>query len=98
MHLYKFPDFSKCEVIIPTVIVNKEATLMVTFKDRYNDFVIDQKELLTVTVLLDKFIENVYISKVGGGRYEASFTASRCGYYMIFIIVDGHHIPGSPYK
>ena len=71
---------------------------MITFKDRYNDFVIDQKELLTVTVLLDKFIENIFISEVGGGRYEASFTASRCGYYMISIIVDGHHIPGSPYK
>ena len=96
--LYKFPDFSNCEVIIPTVIVNKEATLMITLKDRYNDFVIDQKELLTVIVLLDKFIEDVFISEVGGGRYKASFTASRCGYYTISIIVDGHHIPGSPYK
>ena len=73
---------------------------MITLKDHYynNDFMIDQKELLTVTVLLDNIIENVFILEVGGGRYEASFTASRCGYYMISIIVDGHHIPGSPYK
>ena len=92
------PDFSNCEVIIPTVIVNKQATLMITLKDYYNDFMIDQKEILIVTVLLDNFIENVLILEVGGGRYEASFTASRCGYYMISIIVDGHHIPGSPYK
>ena len=38
------------------------------------------------------------IKEVGGGRYEASFTVSRCGYYMISIIVNGHHIPGSPYR
>ena len=43
-------------------------------------------------------IQVIPIKEVGGGRYEASFTASRCGYYMISIIVDGHHIPGSPYK
>ena len=46
-------------------------------------------------------MESVFVNpikEVGSGRYEASFTASRCGYYMISIIVDGHHIPGSPYR
>ena len=69
-----------------------------TLRDYYNDFVIDQSEKLTVTVESDKFKEYLYVKEVGSGRYEASFNASRCGYYMISIVVDGHHIPGSPYK
>ena len=63
--------------------------------------------MTTVLLELNVFIENIRgkdaiqvgpIKEVGGGRYEASFTASRCGYYMISIIVNGHHIPGSPYR
>ena len=94
-------DPSKCEVTIPTVTVNKEATLMITLRNKYNDLVIDESEKIMVTVLFDKTMESVFVNpikEVGGGRYEASFTASTCGYYMISIIVDGHHIPGSPYK
>ena len=94
-------DSSKCEVTIPTVTVNKEATLMITLRSKHNDLVIDESEKIMVTVLFDKTMESVFvklIKEVGGGKYEASFTASRCGYYMISIIVDGHHIPGSPYK
>ena len=56
---------------------------------------------ITVTVLFDETMESAFVKpvkEVGGGRYEVPFTASRCGYYMISIIVDGHHIPGSPYK
>ena len=86
---------------IPTVTVNKEATLMITLRNKHNDLVIDESEKIMVTVLFDKTMESVFvipIKEVGGGRYEASFTASRCGYYMISIIVDGHHIPSSPYK
>ena len=86
---------------IPTVTVNKEATLMITLRNKCNDLVIDESEKIMVTVLFDKTMESVFVNpikEVGGGRYEASFTASRCGYYMISIIVDGHHIPGSPYK
>ena len=86
---------------IPTVSVNKEATLMVTLRNEHYDIVIDESEKIMVTVLFDKTMESVFVSpikEVGSGRYEASFTASRCGYYMISIIVDGHHIPGSPYK
>ena len=86
---------------IPTVTVNKEATLIITLRDIDNDFVINKSEKLTMRVLFDKIMEHVFvkpIKEVGDGRYEASFTATRCGYYMISIIVDGHHIPGSPYK
>ena len=81
--------------------VNKEATLMITLRDSDDDFVNGKSEKVTVTVLFDKTMESAFvkpIKEVGGGRYEASFTGSRCGYYMISIIVDGHHIPGSPYK
>ena len=86
---------------IPTVTVNKEATLIITLRNKHNDLVIDESEKIMVTVLFDKTMKSVFVNpikEVGGGRYEASFTASRCGYYMISIIVDGHHIPGSPYK
>ena len=81
--------------------VNKEATLMITLRDRYNDLVIDGIKQLTVTISFDKTMESVFvkpIEEVGGGMYEASFTAIRCEYYMISIVVDGHHIPDSPYK
>ena len=86
---------------IPTVTVNKEATLIITLRNEHNDLVVNEHEKIMVTVLFDKTMESVFVNpikEVGGGRYEASFTASRCGYYMISIIVDGHHIPGSPYK
>ena len=86
---------------IPTVTVKEEATLMITLRDSYNDFVNGKSETLTVTVLFDKTKEFVFvkpIKEVDDGRYEASFTATRCGYYMISIIFDAHHIPGSPYK
>ena len=94
-------DPSKCDVVIPPVIV-KKMTLMITLKNKNNNPLTDTSKELNV------FIENIRdgeaiqvrsIKEVGGGIYEASFTAgSRCGYYMISIIVDGHHIPGSPYK
>ena len=94
-------DPSRCEVVIPPVIVKKKTTLMIMLKNKNTNPVTDASKELNV------FIENIRdgevmqvraIKEVGGGRYEASFTASRCGYYMISIIVDGHHIPGSPYK
>ena len=86
---------------IPTVTVNEEATLMITLRDSDDDFVNGKSEKVTVTILFDKTMEFVFvkpIKEVGGGRYNGLFTASRCGYYMISIIVDGQHIPGSPYK
>ena len=92
---------SKCKVVISPVIVTKKTTLMIMLKNKNNNPVTDASKKLKV------FVENIRdgeamqvtaIKEVGGGRYEASFTASRCGYHMISIIVDGHHIPGSPYK
>ena len=74
---------------------------MITLRDIDNDFVINNSDKITVNVLFDKTMEYVFvkpIKEVSDGRYEASFTASRCGYHTISIIVDGHHIPGSPCK
>ena len=94
-------DPSKCEVIIPPVIVKKKTTLMITLKNKNNNPVTRSCAEIKVITRKTKGGEAIQvraIKKVGGGKYEASFTASRCGYYMISIIVDGHHIPGSPYK
>ena len=98
-------ELSKCEVVIPPVIVKKKTTLTIMLKNKNNNPIADgSKEL---NVFIENIKENIKdgeviqvraIKEVGGGRYEASFTASRCGCYMISIIVDGHHIPGSPYK
>ena len=76
---------------------------MIMLVDSDGNFIISEKEKITVNVLFDKTMEYQYvclkpIKEVGDGRYEASFTVSKCGYYRISIIVDGQHIPGSPYK
>ena len=92
---------SKCQVVIPPVIVKKKTTLMIMLKNKSNNPVTNNSEELNVFIenIRDgKAIEMRAIKEVGDGRYEASFTATRCGYYMISTIVDGHHIPGSPYK
>ena len=98
---YNPVDPSKCEVVIPPVIVKKTTTLMIMLMNKNNNPVTNCSEELNV------FIENVRdgkaiqvrpIMEVGGGRYDTSFTINRCGHYVISIIVDGHHIPGSPYK
>ena len=95
-------DPSKCEVVIPPVIVKKKTTLMIMLKNKNNNPVTRSCAEVNViakeTTKGSEAIQVGPIKEVGGGRYEASFTASRCGYYMISIIVDGHHIPGSPYK
>ena len=74
---------------------------MITLRDIDNDFVINKSDKVTVKVSFDKTKEHAFvkpIEEMSGGRYKAVFTPSKCGYYMISIIVDGHHIPGSPYK
>ena len=74
---------------------------MITLRDIDNDFVINKSDKVTVNVLFDKTKEHVFVKPIkeeSGGIYKAVFTPTRCGYYMISIIVDGHHIPGSPYK
>ena len=94
-------DPSRCEVVIPPVIVKKKTTLMIMLKNKNNNPVTRSCAEINVITRKNKGGEAIQvrgIKEVGGGRYEASFTASRCGYYMISIIVDGHHIPGSPYK
>ena len=90
---------SKCEVVIPPVIVKKKTTLMIMLKNNNNNPVTSEELIVFIRNIQDgKAIQVRAIEEVGDGRYEASFTATRCGYYMISIIVDGHHIPGSPYK
>jgi len=94
-------DPSNCEVVIPPVIVKKETTLMIMLKNKNNNPVSRSSEEMNVFIKDtrdDKAIEVIPIKEVGGGKYEASLTVSRCGYYIISIIVDGHHIAGSPYK
>ena len=94
-------DPSKCEVVIPPVIVKKKTILMIMLKNKNNNpltYATKELNVLIENIRDGEVIQATPIKKVGVGRYEASFTASRCGYYMISIIVDGHHIPGSPYK
>ena len=72
---------------------------MIMLKNKNNNPVSSEELKVSIENIRDgKAIQVRAIKKVGDGRYEASFTATRCGYYMISIIVDGHHIPGSPYK
>ena len=93
-------DPCKYKVVIPPVIMNKETTLMIMLKNENNFPVTNSIEGLSVSVTFGHgYSENLKLVKeVGDGRYEALFTATRCGYYMISIIVNGHHIPGSPCK
>ena len=91
---------SKCEVIIPPVIV-KKTTMMISLMDKLNNPVSDHCNHINVAIENIRGGEAIQvgpIKEVGNGRYEVSYTPSRCGYHMISIIVDGHHIPGSPYK
>jgi len=81
--------------------VKKKTTLMIMLKNKNNNPVCESSEELNVLIKNirdDKAMEMMPIKEVGGGRYEASFTVNRCGYYMISIMVDRHHIAGSPYK
>ena len=95
-------ESSKCEVVIPpTVIVKKKTTLIIKIKNKDNNPVTNASKEFKVFIEDIRNWETVQVKKikeVGGGRYKASFTASKCGYYMISIIVDGNHILGSPYK
>ena len=94
-------DPTKCEVIIPPVIVKKKTTLIIMLKNKNNNLV--TRSCAEINVIAKKIKDGEAtqvgsIKEVGGGRCKLSFTASGCGYYVISIIVDGHHIPGSPYK
>lgn len=94
-------ESSKCEVMIPSVIVKKKTTLMIMIKNKNNNPVSDASKDLTVlieNVRDGKDVQVTPVREVGDGRYETSFTANRCGHHMVSIIVDGQHILGSPYK
>ena len=98
---FAFLDPRKCQVVIPSVIVNQKATMTITLKNKNNNPVTNSSEVINVLIENAREHEVIQvraINEVGSGTYEASFTASACGYYMISIIVDGHHISGSPYK
>ena len=98
---FAFLDPSKCQVVIPSVIVKQKATLTITLKNKNNNPVTNNSEVINVLIENTrdhKAIQVRTINELGSGRYKASFTANRCGYYMISIIVDGNHILGSPYK
>ena len=56
---------------IPTVTVNKEATLMITLRDSDDDFVIGISEKIIVMVLFDETMESAFVKQIkelGGGR------------------------------
>ena len=92
-------DPSKCEVVIPIMMVNKETTLMITVRDINNDLVCGSSEELRVSVQFFKSGEAISvgpINEVGGGRYNATFTPVRYGDHMISVMVDGCHISYSP--
>ena len=94
-------DPSKCEVIIPPVVIRKKTTLIILLKNENKNFTScgdEDVNILIENVSDDEVIEVQPIKEVGDGRYEASFTACKCGYYNISIIINGHHIPGSPYR
>ncbi|XP_065917486.1 tripartite motif-containing protein 3-like [Dysidea avara] len=98
-----FPlDPSKCEVTFPTAmtVMNKETSLMVTLRDVNGDIVeYGSSEVnASVTTKTGEAIVVGPVKDVNGGNYTVSFTPRTPGDYMISIVVDGQHIPGSPHK
>ena len=93
-------DPSKCEVVIPPVSVKKMATITVTLRDKNENLVTNGSKEINVAIKNvrgDDAIQVRPIEELGGGIYNASFVARRCGYYMISITVDGSHVPGNSY-
>ncbi|XP_065917752.1 E3 ubiquitin-protein ligase TRIM71-like [Dysidea avara] len=95
-------DPSKCEMTFPTAmtIMTKETSLMVTLRDVNGDIVDDKNSEVNVSVTT-KTGEAIVVGPVkdvNGGNYTVSFTPRTPGDYMISIVVDGQHIPGSPHK
>lgn len=94
------PDARNYKVTYQTVNASKEFKLTITLKNSDNVSVINKSEKIIVTVF-DKDMKSVHvkpITEVGDGIYETSFTVSTYGDYIAHITVDGHLIPGSPYK
>ena len=98
-----FPlDPSKCEVTFPTAmtVMNKESSLMITLRDVNGDTVEDSSSEVEVsmTTKTKKAIVVGPVKNVSGGNYTVFFTPRTLGDHVISVVVDGQHIPGSPYK
>lgn len=96
------PDHTKCEAIIPVVVVNQEATLTITLRDSDSNPLPNIGEQVHVYMETTKNtpVANIVkpIREISNGKYEAKFTASDYGDHMISILVGKQHISGSPYK
>jgi len=95
-------DLSKCEVTFPTamIVMNKEASLMITFRDDNGDIVDDRSSEVEVS-MTTKTGEAILVGPVKdvrSGNYIVSFTPRTLGDHVISVVVDGQHIPGSPHK
>jgi len=95
-------DPSKCEVTFPTAmtVMNKETSLMITLRDDNGDIVDDRSSEVEVS-MTSKSGEVIVVEQVkfvSCGNYTVSFTPRTLGDYVISVVVDGQHIPGSPHK
>jgi len=94
------PNPSKCEVIIPNAIVNKEASLVVTLKNSECSPVLNSAKALSVSVRAkhNSEVATKAIEELDNGIYTVGFIPTIHGNHTIFVQVNGEHIPGSPYK
>jgi len=95
-------DPSKCEVTFPTamMVINKEASLMITLKDVNGDIVDASGSEVEVSVTTE-IGESIVVGPVkdaSGGTYTVSFIPRMLGNHVISVIVNGQHIQGSPHK
>jgi len=93
---------SKCEVTFPTAmtVINKETSLIITFRD-FNGDILDNRcsEVeVVVTTITGEAIALKPVKDISDGNYTVSFTPRTVGNHVISVVVDGQHIPGSPHK
>ena len=84
-------DQSKLNATIPPLIVNKENSLLIKVRHMNND-------LVSQPLQLSDNNEVIAMKELGCGTYKLTFVPSKCGNYMMSIMANGQHIPGSPYK
>ena len=84
-------DQSKLNATVPLLIVNKENSLMIKVRDMNND-------LVSQSLHFSDNNEVIAIKELGCGTYKLTFVPSKCGNYVMSILANGQHIPGSPYK
>jgi len=99
---FPLPDPSKCEMTFPTTmtVMNKQTSLMITLKDVNGDVVDDRSSEVevSITTKTGEAIPVGPVKAVNDGNYTVSFTPRRFGDHEISVVIDGHHIPGSPQK